>query len=358
MKSLFRFFKRWTSRPRFFDGPGQPQLAHDDIIHIPELKTKFENELRVRHCPKVSPYAFSDYPGGPPTLLATTGAANIYAILGVDFGGFEERASWADYIASFGVENLRLSGLPDPEHALCMSIQAFNLLGCVPSLPSGCFTSDQTKHVESLVAEHDWTSTHKALWGKVAPLLASGLVSADWRAQLYKGIEQRLWDEKREHVTFGLPRKAPEWKTISVLYHLALIYDAARDRYPFPRDMIRRLLDLDWPASRKKVRSTFCSDADWAWLLTVLAQQNPELFLQVRKDIRRVAAARAQEWNAGVMEFSIISTHHLYCFLWSTARFQDLCREFFEGQFLPDTLNWPCLFRVKNVRGDTSGCCG
>jgi hypothetical protein len=338
-----RYFKNWLVRRL---GPGSAKPSTGEIIDIRGLAEAYERELALRHRPEISKFAFSDHRSGPSTLLATTAAVNIRAILGKDVGSFGDRAAWADHIASFNLHALHANGVQDPEHALCMAIQALNLLGTVPSLPAHCFASRELEDVDKLIANHSWRSTHKALWGKVAPLLASGMVDADWRARLFDAIGKRLQDS-RGRVHFGLDRAAAGHRTISVLYHLGMIYDSARAPYPFARQMAFRLLDLDWPSKRRSSKITLCSDADWAWLLMVLARQEPEVFPAAYEAIANVARARAVEWNSGTAALPAMSTHHLYCHLWSTALYQDLCRVFFRGPYIPDTLNVPSLFRIR-----------
>lgn len=347
---LFKRWGKWHAKPPAAQMPADERA----IIDISELTAAYKRELALRHCPDISPFAFADYRGGTSTLLATTAAVNLRAILGGNLGDGLERAGWAEHIANFGLATLRDNGVSDPEHAICMAIQALNLLGPVPILPAGCFASRKVEDVDKLIAAHDWRSTHKALWGRVAPLLASGLVDGAWRRRLFDAICNRLRNSAGL-VDFGLDPDADAARTISVLYHIGMIYDAARAPYPHAREMILRLLDINWPKKRLSTRRTLCSDADWAWLLMVSTRQEPEYFPVAIENVRQVALMRATEWNDRAIDLTSMSTHHLYCHLWSTALFQDLSRECFSGPFIPDTLNQPALFRLRITESPSEG---
>ena len=61
--------------------------------------------------------------------------------------------------------------------------------------------------------------------------------------------------------------------------------------------------------------------------------------------MRRVSARRVEAWHADPQGALNLDTHHLYCFLWSTAVFQGCVCDHYVGGYLRDTLNDPALYQ-------------
>lgn len=314
-------------------------------INVWDLSRALMAELEARRVSHTA-HAYSDFRDGEASLYAASAAANIVAQLGVPLGDWQNRKTWADHIATMQRARGDL-GTESGAHATCMAIQALNILGASVDASFGTFAPRDRNGLDAFVAEQDWRSTHKQLWGTTAPLIAGHLVDAEWVRACLSLIERRVSSAPGRE--FWHPASASPHTKISCTFHILQIYDAASAPYPFSDRLMHMLLSLDWPDVRHLAQKTYCTDADWAWMLSGLAQLRPEYYRRVRRVIREVSHQRVGEWNGGFVKLREMSTHHIHCFLWSTALFQNLDRESFTGPRLLDTMNEPSLFRIQEA---------
>lgn len=320
-----------------FAAARQPKLK-PAVVDIALLRQQVLEELAHRQIE--APYAYSDLRGGDPTFYATTAVVNIYELFGVSCGDVEARRRWARHILAFQRPNFTFDET-NPGHAICTAIPALNILGAaIPQQISPLAPRDPSD-LRDWLEQHDWRSTHKELWGATAPLIADGAVDSEWLETLFGAIEQRLTSEHAWCAPYS-----PPWRTISCIYHILQIYDAGRIPYPRPKLLLNRLLGLYWPQRREVEKQTMCTDADWAWCLMELIKLVPRRAVPIMRQIEHVCNSRAHEWQSQRVRFEELSTHHIYCYLWSTALFQDLVRRDFSGPYMLDTLNLPSLYRL------------
>lgn len=316
-----------------------------DIFHLKEIVFSELDKRRSR----ISRFRYSNIRGGKPELYGTTAAVNIYVVLGIPLGSLWTRRKWANVIRSYRRRDGSFSGNA-PEHALCMAIQAFNLLGA--EIPKNV-TPLAPLDVDSLTTwleKKNWNSTHKDIWGATTPLLADGLVSPIWVETFVNNLTARLSPNNPKNTWCS--SEAPSKKVISAMYHILQSFDAGGLPYPYPELLINRLLNLDWHKKRQQEEMTLCTDGDWGWMLMELCKLKPMYFEKAITQIKSVSKQRMYEWNHQVIDISALSTHHIYCYLWVTALFQHLDRSIFRGPWLHDTLNSPHLFRLGNKRYD------
>lgn len=290
-----------------------------------------------------SKFQYADQKGEKPNFYGTVAVVNIHTVLNQPLGTTKERQKWASVIRSYQQKDGSFPG-KTPEHALCMAIQALNLLGGdIPKniAPLAPVNLDEFK---VWLQKEKWDSTHKRLWGGITPLLADKVVSDSWIEYFISTISSQLsLDSPKET---WCSADAPPHKVISSIYHILQIFDAGALPYPKPDILINRLLDLEWHINRSSEKATLCTDGDWAWMLVELCKLKPAYFERAIDQIKSVGKQRVHEWNSQSIDISRLSTHHIYCYLWVTALFQDLDRTLFRGTWLYDTLNSPQLFRM------------
>ena len=314
------------------------------MVDLGELRERCAREV-ARRAVAGQPGAYAQERGGPPTLYGTTAAVNVYAILGLPVTA-AQREAWLAVILRHQDASGRFAAT-GPAHALCMALQALNLLAApIPPNVAPLAPRDPAA-LPAWLAAHDWGSTHKELWGSTGPLLATGLVSPAWTAAFTGALAARL-DPAAPSATWCRPDDPP-WKVISCLYHVLEAFDAGALPYPQPDLLLDRLLGLDWPAQRATARQTTCTDGDWAWLLAELGKLRPARWPAACAAIRAVSAQRAAAWTAGAVDLAALSTHDLFCHLWVTAAFQRLVREDCPGPCLRDTQNEAALLRLGRL---------
>ena len=320
----------------------RPKLGVARCLDIGKMKEVFRKELELRRVKES--VGFSDFRGGAVSLYGTVGAVNICQVLGFDHGSWDDRQKRAERILSFQDDDFSFPPPDSKAHALCMVLQALNILGAnIPEEVQPLAPLD-VQGLREVLRDHDWASTHKELWGMTAPLLATGTPDKEWRDSLLDVLGQRL-TLLASPVTWSGADMAPA-RLISCMYHIFQIYDAGRVPLPKADLILKRLLGLDWPLVRQREGRTYCTDADWAWMLSEVVKQSPRMYPLVSSSILKVSRQRVLEWNLGRVELAQMSTHHLYCYLWSTALFQDLDRAGFVGSYIMDTLNQPAFFRL------------
>lgn len=318
-------------------------MQHGGQVDTGALKLAAAELLASRHVGDGAGAYANEPDAVEPTLYGSTGAVNIRAIVGLPFGTDAERAEWGDAIRSFQREDGTFSQT-GPGHALCMMLQALNLLGS--EVPRGVapLAPLDVEGLRDWIDAHDWSSTHKELWGSCAPLLADGAVSDVWADTFAALVAGRL-DPVDLRATWCSPDD-PAWRVVSSVYHVLETFDAACIPYPRPHLLLERLLALEWPERRGSEERTACTDGDWAWLLWELCKVAPERAVECMRQIRTVSEQRAREVDDELSAFAGWSTHVVYCYLWVTALYQHMTRHLFRGPWLYDTLNDPSLFRL------------
>ncbi|MFW5803338.1 MAG: hypothetical protein ACOCWJ_05410 [Verrucomicrobiota bacterium] len=315
-------------------------LPRLDIAHLRRL---VRQELEQRRCgPSACSYAGRC--GESESLYGLTGAVYTCAVLGLPLGDRAVRKEWAQRILAYRNDDGTFHGDDGPGHAVHMVLGALNLLG--QSIPEdiGPLAPRQPKTLRSWLARHDWSSTHKELSSQTIPLLATGCVQTDW-IEVFRGdIAERL-DPSQPLATWCAP-DAPAWRVISCVYHILSAFDAGLLPYPQPDLLIDRMLGLGWDAVPDSEHRTQCTDADWAWALLRLVEHRPEHAPRIFAAIRRVSARRVRAWNTAPEANLTLSTHHLYCYLWSSAVFQSAVRDHYTAGYLRDTQNAPALCRL------------
>lgn len=312
-------------------------------LDIAELKAVMAAELEKRRC-SGHPFSYAAGRGGPEALYGLTGAVNVLEAIGRLPADASLRRRAAARILGWRRADGFFDGGSGPGHAAHMIIGAINMLGQPVPADIGPLAPLDPARLPGWLARHDWQSTHKELCGQTIPLLAGERVGAEWRAVFSGEIAARL-DPARPLETW-CAAATPACFVISCIFHVLSAFDAGRLPYPRPAMLAARLFDLNWEAAPDSEKRTFCTDGDWALLLLALARQEPSLAGRALSAVHLVSARRVRDWYRQREAILEASTHDLYCYLWSTAVFQDCVREHYPGGYLRDTFNDPALFRV------------
>lgn len=311
-----------------------------------DLRRVIRAELDARRLsPGAGDYAYqrdcNEYP-----FYGVTGAANLYAELGFDFGGYEERRAWCARINAFQGPDGTYDCVSGPEHAAAMAILALNILGGQPARAVRRLAPLEPSALDAWLNGLDWArSTHKAFWGAVSPILASGFGDARWVATLRRNVESRINPEHPLRL-WSAADDDPPWRVISCLYHVLAGYDAAFIPYPLPTLLWDRLRSLNYEQTRGALHRTFCTDFDYAWMLDRLSHQLPERFAEAHRRCQILFDGMLAEWHDDRERMLRATTHDLYCQCIGWALFQRLLPERFTGPALQDTLNAPWLYRL------------
>lgn len=308
-----------------------------------QLREEVAAELAERRRSHV-PGDYREVRDGEASLYGATGAANIHKILGLPLGSAEDRRSWAESILAYQLRDGSFSS-PPRGHALCMALQALHILGYPPPPALAPLAPTDEASLLPWLDELDWSSTHKELWGRVAPLLATGAVSHSWRERFAAAVAARITPD--DPLRTWCEPDAPPWRVVSCIYHVLSTFDAAALPYPHADLLLQRLFGLQWPERRRHEKATECTDGDWAWLLVHLCMLRPERTGRALAEIGEVCAQRATEFADGRLDFRTGSLHGIYCHLWVTACLQHIVRDHVRGFRLHDTLNDPSLLRVR-----------
>lgn len=308
-----------------------------------QLRDQVAAELERRRRSEV-PGDFREVRDGEASLYASTGAANIHKILGLPLGPAVQRRRWAEGILQYQRIDGSFSS-PPRGHALCMALQGLHILGHLPPPSLAPLAPTEEASLRTWLNELDWSSTHKELWGRAAPLLAAGAVSHSWREELAAAVASRISPD--EPLRTWCEPDAPPWRVVSCIYHVLSTFDAGAVPYPHADLLLNRLFGLQWPDRRQHEKATECTDGDWAWLLVHLCMLRPERTGRALQEVREVCAQRAREFADGRFPFGSISLHAIYCHLWVTACLQRIVRDHVRGFSLHDTLNDPSLLRVR-----------
>lgn len=312
-------------------------------ISISILSNEIGKTLASRATP-AHPGLYSDFPNGDPSVLGTAAAVNIKTILNLGSITGLQYDSTVSLLSSALHPNFRAPDGSDLPHLRCLAIQALNLISASPIVGNNIVAPLNAEKLPEFISSLNWESTHKSLWGLTAPILASNSVTSEWKSLFFELLTQRgrITDE----TAFWSRKSSPPWKKISSAFHVAQIFDCDGRAYPSPDMFIEHLKSLNWANARRDSDRTYCTDADWAWLTLKLAQQSPRHLKRAMLDIQSVSVQRTLEVRDFINSIDGVSTHHIYCFLWSSACFQSMCRQHFDGQHLWDTLNHPPLFRT------------
>ncbi len=287
--------------------------------------------------------------GNEHPLYGVTGAANLYAELGFDFGGLEKRGEWCRRINAFQQQDGTFNCVSGPEHAAAMSILALNILGRHPARPVRHLAPVQAAALDAWLNRMDWSgSTHKEFCSAVSPILAGGLHDANWIETLRGNVESRL-DPGRPLRVWSGSEDDPAWRVISCMYHVLSGYDAAYIPYPRPAFLWDRLSVLNYEKTRNDQRRTFCTDFDYAWMLNRLGHQMPERFPEINRRCNLILDMMIAEWNEDRERMLGATTHELYCQCIGWALYQGMLPERFKGPALQDTLNAPWLYRLPGI---------
>lgn len=280
-------------------------------------------------------------------LYAVTGAANLYAQLGLWLGDLRQRQAWAGRINAFQQPDGAFQSPSGREHAAAMAIIALNLLGSAPARPVRHLAPTTSEKLDAWIKALNWSSTHKALGMGAAPILASGFYDGDWIRTLRRNVESRLSPD-RPLETWCTADAAPA-TVISCVYHVLESYDAGYLSYPQPQMLWDRLMGLQYDTRRNDLSRTICTDFDYAFLLERLCHQLPGRFPDFIRACGNVLEQRLAEWREQRERvFAECSTHDLYCYVVGWAIFQRILPDQFEGPGLLDTLNAPWVFRLPS----------
>jgi hypothetical protein len=311
-----------------------------------DLRRVMGDELQARRLsPAAGDYAYGRESNEHP-LYGVTGATNLYAELGFDFGGLEERAAWCDRINAFQSENGTFDCVSGPQHAAAMAILALNILGGRPARAIRHLAPMEIPALHTWLDQMDWVhSTHKEFCCAVSPILASGFCDVRWIAAMRSNVESRIDLEHPLRIWSG-SEDNPPWRVISCIYHVLSAYDVALIPYPQPALIWDRLSSLNYEQTRNDHSRTFCTDFDYACLLDRLCQQMPERFVEAHRRFTKVLDLMIVEWHDERERMLSANTHHLYCQCIGWAVYQRLLPDRFTGPPLRDTLNVPWLYRL------------
>jgi hypothetical protein len=328
-----------------------PQILFDTRELRPIILSELEQR---RRSPAPGDYAYQRT-GDAHLLYGVTGAANLYAEWGVDSGGWSARQAWCDRINAFQTPDGAYQCVSGPEHAAAMALAALNLLGGHPARPIRHLAPLRAGDLDGWLNRMDWAhGTHKEFCCGVSPLLASGLVDAEWIATLRCNVENRL-DPAHPDSLWMPPGDLPPWRVISCLYHVLSGYDAGGMPYPCPDRIWDRLMALDYPKTRNADPRTYCTDFDYAWMLIQLCRQRPEGFADLLRCAAAVLDLMAAEWHEDRDRLLAGTTHELYCHGIGWAVYQALLPDRFAGPPLRDTLNAPWLYRLPGPEWVATG---
>ncbi len=279
-------------------------------------------------------------------LYGVTGAANLYAQLGFDFGSFADRQGWCARINAFQQTDGTYNCVSGPQHAACMVILALNILGGRPTRPIRHLAPLRADRLDEWLNRMDWAgSTHKEFCSAVGPLLASGLCDAEWLTVLRRNVEARV-DPSQPMRIWSDHDNDPPWRVISCLYHVVCAYDAGALPYPYPALIWHRLMALDYERTRDAFMRTACTDFDYTWMLYRLCHQLPGRFGAFQRHAHKILDAMITEWNDDRDRILSFTTHELYCYCIGWAVYQKLLPDRVTGLPLMDTLNAPWLMRL------------
>lgn len=313
-----------------------------------ELRNAMREELEGRRLSdEPGDYAYGRDANEWP-LYGVTGAANLFAELGFDFGAFADRQAWCDRINSFQAADGAYHCVSGPEHGAAMAILALNILGGRPARPVRHLAPLHAGDLEAWLDAMDWEgSTHKEFCCAVSPLLASGFCGEDWVRTMRRNVGGRLAPARPMQV-WSRPGEDVPWRVVSCIYHVLTAYDAAYLPYPRPEMIWNRLAALDYERTRNDFRRTFCTDFDYAWVLDRLCRQMPEKSGEAQRRCEAVFGLMVQEWHDDRERMLGASTHELYCQCIGWAVYQNLLPGKFSGPPLQDTLNAPHLYRLPD----------
>ncbi len=315
----------------------------DTPLNVAELRKEMARELERRRC-TATVFSYAQQRGGEEALYGLSGAVNVLDALGLPLGERTARAAAAARILAWRGADGRFDGGSGSGHAMHMIIGALNILGEPVPENIGPLAPTNPTELSAWLARHDWQSTHKELCGQTIPLLASGCVSTKWINVFIRDILSRLSPDRP--LETWCTADAPPWRVISCIFHVLSAFDAGRIPYPEPELLARRLFDLQWDEVPEGEQRTVCTDGDWAWLLLRLVEHIPKHAESAISAIRRVSARRVRVWHESRESVLSVSTHDLYCYLWSTAVFQSCVREHYTLGFVRDTFNDPSLFQL------------
>jgi hypothetical protein len=281
-------------------------------------------------------------------LYGVTGAANLYAELGFDFGSFADREAWCERINSFQTADGTFDCVSGPEHGAAMAILALNILGGRPARPVRHLAPLNPTELEAWLDDMDWSgSTHKEFCSAVSPILASGFYDTAWRETMCANVGGRL-DPAHPMQVWCPPGDVPAWRVVSCIYHVVSGYDQAFVPYPKPRLIWDRLTALEYERKRNDQQRTCCTDFDYAWIVNRLCRQLPEYHQEAHRRYNATLDKMIEEWHDDRERMLSASTHDLYCECIGWALYQRLLPERFTGPGLLDTLNAPWLYRLPD----------
>lgn len=311
-----------------------------------ELRRVLWEELQQRRLSDApGDYAYQR-DGNPAPMYGVTGAANLFAELGFDFGCFDNRQAWCDRINAFQQSDGTYNCVSGPEHAASMAILALNILGGHPARPVRHLAPLDPERLNDWLNLMDWTgTTHKEFCGAVGPVLASGFGDAAWLDVLRINVEERIDPEQPLRIWSGCDTDPP-WRVISCIYHVLCVYDAGALPYPYPALIWDRLMGLDYERTRNAYTRTACTDFDYLWTLYRLSHQLPDRFAALQQHAHKILDAIIAEWNEARDRILSFTTHELYCYCIGWAVCQHLLPDRFIGIPILDTLNAPWLMRL------------
>lgn len=278
-------------------------------------------------------------------LYGCTGAANVYGVLGLDFGDFQEKQAWACRINTFQMDDGSFTSPSGLAHAADTAISTLNILGFSPRYPVRNLAPVSSKNLLCWLKSLNWESTHKDFCCAVAPVLASGVYDSEWISTLHRFVDKMI-NPRKPLETWCSPAAEP-WRVISCIYHITSGYDAAFLPYPHPELLWQRLRDLNYEKKRNDIFRTVCTDFDFVRILQRLTHQLPEHFEEFLLICKDLFIKRHQEWHEDKESlFEQYSTHDLFCYLIGWAVLQPLLPEYFTGPALYDTQNAPWLKRL------------
>lgn len=211
-------------------------------INILEMRKTFMEEMNKRKLSS-SVGHFAEKPGGKENLYSVTGAANVYAILGISLGTIEDRQKWANRIIKYKGKKGYFWQRSEKEHANPQVIAALNLLGHpIPSIT--CLAPLDVEKLSAWIATRNWSSIHKDLGGGATPILATGFGGIEWRDKFVELVTSRLNPDRPLEI--WCRADDPSWRVISCIYHVLSAFDAASIPYPYPQMIFNRIINLGW----------------------------------------------------------------------------------------------------------------